>query len=113
MAASRPLIQESPRDTALDMIHEMLELARHGDWERIERIAVMLRSAMLEVPENERREIAAAAEEATEQVRALAEHARGDVASRLKALRRGQNAARAYGVNTGHHRVLTELRPGA
>jgi hypothetical protein len=113
MAASRPLIQESPRDTALDMTREMLALARHGDWDRVERVAVMLRSAVLDVPEAERREIAAAADKATEQVRALAEQARGDVASRLKALRRGQNAARAYGVNTGHHRLLSEVRPGA
>lgn len=113
MAASRPLIQESPRDTALDMTREMLALAEHGDWERIERVAVMLRTAILDVPEAERREIVAAADKATEQVRELAELARGDVASRLKALRRGQNAARAYGVNTGHHRVLSEARPGA
>ena len=113
MAATRPLIQESPRDTALDMAREMLTLAQHGDWERIERVAIMLRSAILEVPEADRREIAAMAEKATEQVRALAENARGDVASRLKALRRGQNAARAYGVNTGHHPVLSEVRPGA
>ena len=113
MAASRPLIQESPRETALDMAREMLAQAERGDWERVERVAVMLRSAILEVPEAERREIAAIAEKATEQVRTLAELARGDVASRLKALRRGQNAARAYGVNTGHHRVLSEVRPGA
>lgn len=114
MEATRPLIQESPRDTALDMLNEMLALAKRGDWQQLETVAVMLRGAILDVPEAERAEILHAARQTADKVRSLAEEARGDVMSRLKAIRRGQSAARAYGVNTGHHRILpNELRPGA
>ncbi len=114
MEATRPLIQESARDTALDMSNEMLALAKRGDWQQLETVAVMLRAAILAVPEAERAEVLLAARQTADKVRSLAEEARGDVMSRLKAIRRGQSAARAYGVNTGHHRILpTELRPGA
>lgn len=113
MDATRPLIQESAKETALDMSQEMLVLAERGDWQQLESVAVMLRSAILHVPEDERGEVVDAARQVAETVRGLAEDARGDVMSRLKAIRRGQNAARAYGVNTGHHRILPELCPGA
>jgi len=113
MEATRPLIQESPRETALDMAAEMLALAERGDWQKLESVAVMLRGAILEVPEAERAEVVLAARQTAESVREHAEQARGDVVSRLKAIRRGQSAARAYGVNTGHHRFLPEARPGA
>ena len=112
MEATRPLIQESPRETALDMSNEMLALAERGEWQQLENVAVMLRSAILNVPESERGEVVDAARRAAELVRAKAEDARGDVMSRLKAIRRGQSAARAYGVNTGHHPILKEVRPG-
>ena len=113
MEATRPLIQESPRETALDMSSEMLALAERGDWQQLETVAVMLRSAILAVPESERADVLIVARQTAESVRSMAEEARGDVMSRLKAIRRGQNAARAYGVNTGHHRIVPELHPGA
>ena len=114
MEATRPLIQESPRETVLDMQDEMLALAERGDWQQLETVAVMLRSAILAVPEAERVEMLQGARQTAETVRGLAEKARGDVMTRLKSIRRGQSAARAYGVNTGHHRTLpTEARPGA
>ena len=112
MPASQPLIQQSPRDTALDMAAEMLKLAERGDWEQLETVAVMLRSAIVKVPEGERMETAIAVQATTERVRELAEHSRSDVMSRLKAIRRGQSAARAYGVTTGHHPVIAEQRAG-
>ena len=112
MHASQPLIQQSPRDTALDMADEMLKLAERGDWEQLENVTVMLRSAIVRVPEDQRVQTVVAVQAVTRRVRELAEHSRGDVMSRLKAIRRGQNAARAYGV-TGHHPVPTEHRAGA
>ncbi|MEM8816843.1 MAG: hypothetical protein AAFX56_01800 [Pseudomonadota bacterium] len=113
MQASQPLIQQSPRDTVLDMAAEMLKLAERGDWEQLESVTVMLRSAIVKVPEGERLKTAQAVQATTEQVRELAERSRGDVMSRLKAIRRGQSAARAYGVATGHHQMLPAHRPEA
>jgi len=111
MHASQPLIQQSPRDTAMDMADEMLKLAERGDWEQLEHVTVMLRSAIVKVPEDERVQTVVAVQAITRQVRELAEQSRGDVMSRLKAIRRGQSAARAYGV-AGHHQALSEQRAG-
>lgn len=110
MDASKPLIQDSPRDTALDMAVEMRRLAELGEWQELERIAVLLRRAVVAVPERERAEVVRSVQKSAEDVRSLAEGARGDVMSRLKALRRGQNAARAYGEATGRFPTLTALR---
>ncbi len=112
MHASQPLIQQSPRDTAMDMADEMLKLAERGDWEQLEHVTVMLRSAIVKVPEDQRVQTVVAVQAITRQVRELAEQSRGDVMSRLKAIRRGQNAARAYGV-TGHHQTISDQRAGA
>ncbi len=113
MQLSQPLIQQSPRETAIDMSNEMLALANAGEWAQVETVAVMLRSAIMNVPEGERAEIVELAQQTIETVQAIADGARGDVMSRLKAIRRGQNAARAYGVTTGHHAHSAEVRPGA
>lgn len=108
MEASKPLIQDSPRDTALDMAVEMRKLAERGEWQELERIAVMLRRAVVAVPERERADVLRSLQRTADEVRSLAEGARGDVMARLKELRRGQNAARAYGEATGTFRALTE-----
>jgi hypothetical protein len=109
MEASRPLIQQSPTETAIDMINEMRALAEIGDWEQLEHVAVMLRSSIMAVPESERAAIVIAAQQVAAEVNGMAEQARRDVASRLRSLRRGRNAARAYGDNTGHVRMPTEI----
>lgn len=115
MDASKPLISNGPRDTALDMADEMRQLAEHGEWQELERITVMLRRAVVAVPESERAEVLRAVQRTAADVRSVAESARGDVMSRLKALRRGQSAARAYGEATGRYRTLSDpsVRPAS
>ncbi len=110
MDASRPLIQDSPRDTVLDMSAEMRRLAESGDWEGLERVTVMLRRALLDVPEGERADLLRGVQQTADSVRRVAEGARGEVMGRLKALRRGQSAARAYGEATGRFRALNAPR---
>lgn len=110
MEASRPLLQQSPVDTAEDMIDELMALAEAGDWEQLEHVAVMLRSSIMDVPEAERGRIVIAAQQAAGQASSIAEKARGDVASRLRSLRLGQSAARAYKDTTGYFGNPGEFR---
>jgi len=55
-----------------------------------------LRTAVMHVPEGQRRSAILAVQRVTEQVAAEAATAQRDVTGRLKALRRGQKATKAY-----------------
>ena len=79
-----------------DMAADLEELAAAGEWKDLERLMGQLHSALLSVPEYERRPLVLAVQKSVE---AAAEHvstARDDVAGRISTLRRGQRAAKAY-----------------
>ena len=74
----------------------MEELAAAGDWDEVEDLAVRLRSALLEVPEAERRSVLLAVQRSTEKVTAGARSARETVTGKISELRLGQVAKKAY-----------------
>ena len=57
MVANRATAEVCPGGMAREMAKNMEELASNGQWKGVEHIAVRLRSAVLEVPEDERREV--------------------------------------------------------
>ena len=97
MVANRAAAEVSPGKIAREMAKNLEQLAASGQWSGAERIAVRLRSAVLEVPENERREVMEFVNYCLERVRTEALSSRGEIAGKLSELRRGRDAARAYG----------------
>lgn len=87
---------ETPESVVIEMSQHLESLAEHGDWEDVESLVVRLRSAVMNVPEDRRRELIHEVQRATEKVLAEAEIAHRDLADRLSGLRRGQEATRAY-----------------
>ena len=105
MAAAQETINASPADTALNMVSRMEALSADGKWDRVERLARRLNSAVLEVPERERRSLLLAVNRGFERVQTLALVARGELAEKLSELRRGRIATRAYGQPAGREPV--------
>jgi hypothetical protein len=97
MAASQRSIDEGPAAIALEMSDSMEHSAREGDWERVGEIMAMLRDAVLQVPETDRRRIILSAHRSLEKVQAIAESARGDVREKLSQIRLGKDMTAAYG----------------
>ena len=106
MAASHAAMQQSPGEAAAEMSASMEAHASSGDWERVEEIAVKLRSAIMQVPERERRSAIRAAQRSVEKVQALAQESRTDVTGKLAAIRRGKDATAAYGNATGSEPIV-------
>lgn len=102
MVASQAAMEQSrtggtPAEIVLEMAASMEASAEHGEWDRVEEIAQRLRSAVMQVPEADRRGSLLAAQRSTEKVQALADSARHDVTGKLSDIRRGRDAAKAYG----------------
>ena len=96
MVASQAAISETPESVVLEMSKRMETLAAAGDWDDVEDIAVRLRSALLEVPEANRRTLLLAVQRSTEKVAEGAKIARQTVSGKIKELRLGQVAKKAY-----------------
>ena len=97
MVANRATTEVSPGRMAREMAKNMEELAAKGQWDGVEQVVVRLRSAVLEVPEQERREVMEFVNYCLERVRTQALTSRGEVTGKLSEIRRGRDAARAYG----------------
>lgn len=96
MVASQARLAETPESVVLQLSEHMEALASAGDWDEVEDIAVRLRSAVLNVPEADRRPIVLAVKRSTEKVSAEAQKARQTVTGKISELRRGQAAKKAY-----------------
>ena len=96
MVASQAAMQERPEAVVLEMAASMVQHADAGEWERVEELAVRIRSAILEVPEDQRRNVVLDVQRRLQHVNEMAEKYRGDIADRLSVIRRGRHAARAY-----------------
>ena len=96
MVASQQAIQAGPSGITAEMTESMEAHAAAGDWERVEEIAIKLRVAVMQVPEQDRRSAILAAARSLEKVQALARETRDAVTGKLSAIRRGQDATRAY-----------------
>lgn len=96
MVASRAEMLETPEIVVREMSAHMETLAADGDWAEVESLAVRLRSAVMNVAEEERLPLLHLAQLCTERVTAAAECARQEVSGRIAGIRRGQKATRAY-----------------
>ena len=96
MVASHAVVQQDAARTVAEMSAAMEKHANEGDWERVEEIAVKLRVAVMDVPERLRRDALLAAQRSLDRVQLNARDARGEVADKLSALRRGEDARKAY-----------------
>jgi len=97
MVANRATTEMSPGRMAREMAKHMEELAAKGQWSGVEEIVVRLRSVILDVHENERGEVMEYVNYCLERVRTQALTSRGEVTGKLSEIRRGRDAARAYG----------------
>ena len=107
MVASSAVVRQRPAEVTAEMAASMEAHAGAGDWERVEEIAVRLRAAVMQVPENQRREAIQAAQRSMQKVQTLAQDAKTDVTGKLAAIRRGKDATAAYGSATGTGPALT------
>lgn len=96
MVASHAVIADTPESIVLEMSKRMETLAAAGDWDDVEDIATRLRSAVLEVPEADRRSVLLAVLRSTDKVADEAKTARQTVSAKIKELRLGQVAKKAY-----------------
>ena len=96
MVASQAQMQRDAAAVVAEILSNMDAFAERGEWDHVEDTAAKLRHALLQVPEQERRDALLQARRTLDRIRERAERARGDVTDRLSALRRGRDAARAY-----------------
>jgi hypothetical protein len=97
MAANQATISARPADVAMDTIARMEALAASGEWSRIEQLAVRLRNAILEIPEDERQATIVSVGHCLERLQIKVLVSRGEVTEKLSDIRRGRVATRAYG----------------
>jgi len=96
MVASHAVIADTPESIVLEMSRRMETLAAAGDWDDVEDIAMRLRSAVLDIPEADRRPVLLALQRSTDKVAEAAATARQTVSGKIKELRLGQVAKKAY-----------------
>lgn len=96
MALNNAHAAESPETVVIEMTRHLEALAREGEWDEVEALTVRLRGAVMNVPEDRRRDAIHEVQRVTEKVLAEAEIAHRQLADRLSGLRRGQVATRAY-----------------
>ena len=100
MVANQATIEASPGDLALDIVSRMEALAADGEWNRVEQLAVRLKSVILEIPENERQPLVVAVKRHFERVQTRALVSCSELKEKLSEIRRGRIATRAYGQPT-------------
>jgi len=101
MVTSPEAMQSPAGATPAELTASMEAHAGHGDWERVEEVAAKLRAAVMQVPEDQRREVIIAVQRSMEKVLTQAQDARADVTGKLAAIRRGRDATAAYGSANG------------
>ena len=99
MAANPAAVTQTPESVVLEMAEHMETLAAAGAWSELEDLVVRMRSAVMQVSEAERHDVLVAVRQTTERVSLAASNARQEVTGRISAIRRGQIAAKAYGVS--------------
>ena len=110
MVAQQQSIEQDPQVVVAEMTASLETFARHGEWERVEEITAKLRTAVMQVPEHERRDTLLTVRREIERVQMLASDARGAITEKLSAIRRGKDATAAYGSATGTEKALTDGR---
>lgn len=96
MVATQAALQHTPEAVVREMSASMETHAAAGDWERVEEIAARIKTAIVQVPEHERHDVILSVQRSMERVQSLAQESREEVATKLSAIRRGKDAAKAY-----------------
>jgi len=96
MVASQAVLAESPAHVALALVEQMEALAKAGEWEHVEDVAIRLRGAVMDIPESERGPVLVAAQHGIKKVAAEAQEARKSITGEMHELRKGQAAKKAY-----------------
>ena len=93
---------DSPEDqlniSPLDIASRMEVLASEGEWDEIEKLSLHLRDSVNTVPLEKRRDVWLALQRSNDLVQSMVTNARRDVKEQLSSIRRGRDAAKAYGV---------------
>ena len=97
MVANQATLESTPEDVVLEMLERMEALAANGEWDRTERLAVRIKCAVLDVPEQIRHSSVAAVSQSLERIQTMALSSRSEVTDKLSGIRRGRVATRAYG----------------
>lgn len=95
-AAEAKMATETPAEKALELAGQMADMVERCEWTDVEKLAVRLRGAVLNVPEAERRRVVLDVQRVTDKAATAAENAHQNVTEKLSALRRGQAATEAY-----------------
>jgi hypothetical protein len=90
-------MDQTPAEIVLEIAANMEAFAEQGDWEHVEEFAEKLRFAVMQVPARHRRNSLHAAQRAIGHIQAAAAKARHGVTGKLSDIRRGRDAAKAYG----------------
>jgi len=85
-------------DSPLELTARMEALAEDGEWAEIAALSVRLRDSVARVQADKRRDILLAVQRSTDTIHTIASRARNDVQGQLSSLRRGRDAAKAYGL---------------
>lgn len=101
MVANLTTLDTTPEAVVLNMLERIEALASNGEWDSTERLAVRIRSALLDVPEDARHSILVAVAQSVERVQTMVLSSRNEVTEQLSGIRRGRAATRAYGQPQG------------
>ncbi len=99
MVASQAVMEQGPMRAVVDISADIEAQAESGEWEKVEELAGKLRSAVMAVPEEQRRAALLMAHRTIEHIQERATAARQTTAEKLSAIRRGRDATRAYAGN--------------
>ena len=99
MVASQAVLEHGPIREVAEVSARMEAQAASGEWDKVEDLAGKLRSAVMAVPEPQRRDALLMAHRTIEHIQELASVARQTTAEKLSAIRRGRDATRAYATN--------------
>ena len=97
MHAGTTTIDQAPVDAALETTAKLERSAEQGNWDRVEELSQRLRHIVAGVPEQDRRRVLLAAQQSMAKAQQLAAAARNHVTEKLSKIRRGRDAAKAYG----------------
>ncbi|MDJ0699963.1 MAG: hypothetical protein QNJ07_08915 [Woeseiaceae bacterium] len=84
-------------ESLLELVAAMDAAAERGEWGRIEEFSQQLRVIIADVPAAERRAAIETAQRTMRRLHQKAESARHDITDKLSEIRRGRDAAKAYG----------------
>ncbi len=99
MVASQAVMEHGPIRAIAEVSANMEAQAASGEWDKVEELAGKLRSAVMAVPEDQRRDALLMAHRTIEHIQDVARAARQTTAEKLSAIRRGRDATRAYATN--------------